>query len=37
VTLEGNTVIAEKAGNVTLSVEIDGQKLTCKLIVRDQA
>lgn len=37
VTLEGNTVIAEKAGNVVLSVEIDGQKLTCTLVVREQA
>lgn len=37
VTLEGNTVIAEKAGNVILTAEVDGQKLTCTLIVRGQA
>lgn len=35
VTVEGNTVIGAKAGNTILSVEIDGQKLTCNLIVRE--
>ena len=37
VTLEGNTVIAENPGKVVLTAEVDGQKLTCTLIVREQA
>ena len=34
VSIEGNTVIGEKAGTVVLTAEIGGQKLTCKFIVK---
>lgn len=35
VTLEGTTVTGAKAGKVVLTAEIDGQKLSCTLFVRE--
>lgn len=34
VSVDSNSVTGEKAGSVVLTVEIDGQKLTCKFIVK---